>query len=220
MDLQNKTVAFLGDSITEGYGVRCSNRRYDNRLAKGLGLKSLNYGIGGTRIAHQHIASIKPRWDLYFCARAYNIDPKADLILVFGGTNDYGHGDAPFGTMEDTTPDTFCGAVDFLMRLLQEKYPKSRLAFVTPIRRQGDEFPSTHEYKQPDARALWDYARVILEKGTQYGIPVLDAYHELAINPNNEGDCAAYTVDGLHLNDAGHEKLAELIGCFLRELEA
>lgn len=219
MELQNKTVAFLGDSITEGAGTTASQYRYDRRIAKAFGLKeALNCGVGGTRIAHQHKASEKPRWDLCFCARAYDIDPKSDLILVFGGTNDYGHGDAPFGTVGDTTPDTFCGAVEFLMTFLKEQYPGSRLAFLTPIRCQGCEAPSPHENKGPDARPLWDYAQVILEKGKAHGIPVLDAYHSLDIDPNREDDCQAYTVDGLHLNNAGHEKLAALVGAFLSKL--
>ncbi len=218
MELQGKTVAFLGDSITEGQGTSGSKHRYDTLTGKAMGFRPLNYGIGGTRIAHQHTASEKPRWDLYFCGRAYNIAPSADLILVFGGTNDYGHGDAPFGTMKDMTPDTYCGAVDFLMNLLKERYPKSRLAFLTPIRRLGGEAPYIHPYKQPDARPLWDYAQVILEKGRQYGIPVLDTYNGLDIDPNVEADCAAYTVDGTHLNDAGHQKLAQLLEAFLMTL--
>ncbi len=215
MELQGKTVAFLGDSITEGQGTTSSKKRYDTLAARALGFQALNYGIGGTRIAHQHHASEKPRWDLCFCGRAYLIDPRADLILVFGGANDYGHGDAPFGTLGDCTPDTFCGAVDFLMRLLQQRYPKSRLAFLTPIRRLGGEAPYDHPYKLPDARPLEDYAQVILEKGRQYGIPVLDTYHELGIDPNVPGDCEEYTVDGTHLNDNGHRKLAQLVEQFL-----
>ncbi len=218
MELQGKTVAFLGDSITEGLGTTASKYRYDRRLAKALGFTALNYGIGGTRIAHQHTASEKPRWDLCFCGRAYNLDPHADLIVVFGGTNDFGHGDAPFGTPADTTPDTFWGAVDFLMRLLRQKYPKSRLAFLTPIRRLGGEAPCDHPYKQPDARPLWDYCQVILEKGRQYGIPVLDTYHTLPIDPNVPADRETYTIDGTHLNNLGHEKLAEAVGDFLESL--
>ncbi len=125
MDLRNKTVAFLGDSITEGLGASGADARYDSLLARQMSFTARNYGIGGTRIAYQHRVSEKPKWDLYFCGRAYCLDPKADLILVFGGTNDYGHGDAPFGTLDDRTPDTFCGGVDFLMQLLKSKYPKA-----------------------------------------------------------------------------------------------
>ncbi len=59
---------------------------------------------------------------------------------------------------------------------------------------------------------------MILEKGRQYGIPVLDTYHGLPIDPNLESDCKAYTIDGTHLNDAGHRVLADVVGQFLETL--
>ncbi len=72
MKLEGLTVNFLGDSITEGAGVsNIPENRYDNRLKKAYGLKATNnYGIGGTRIAHQEKPSEKPRYDLCFCGRA------------------------------------------------------------------------------------------------------------------------------------------------------
>ena len=122
MDLKNKRIAFLGDSITEGVGVAdIPHNRYDNVLKSLLELdRTFNYGISGSRIAHQHKATADcPRFDLCFCGRAYNIDRSADVIVVFGGTNDYGHGDAAFGNYGDATPDTFCGGVRFLLTLLK-----------------------------------------------------------------------------------------------------
>ena len=53
MNLKNKTVLFLGDSITEGVGV--SSADYNSvSVFQGLcGANVVNYGIGGTRIAKQ-----------------------------------------------------------------------------------------------------------------------------------------------------------------------
>ncbi|MBR5633064.1 MAG: SGNH/GDSL hydrolase family protein [Clostridia bacterium] len=66
MELQGKIIDFLGDSITEGVGVTDKvNNRYDNVLRREYGLKeTYNYGIGGTRLAHQSKPSAKPRHDL------------------------------------------------------------------------------------------------------------------------------------------------------------
>ena len=47
---------------------------------------------------------------------------KADAIVVFGGTNDFGHGQALLGTPDDRTPETFWGACHVLMQGLMEKY--------------------------------------------------------------------------------------------------
>ena len=69
---------FLGDSITEGIGVTdIANCRYDNRLAVMCQLSAVNnYGISGTRLAHQTHASPNPRKDLCFCGRDFT-DGKA-----------------------------------------------------------------------------------------------------------------------------------------------
>ncbi len=220
MDLSGKIISFLGDSITEGHSVGdIPNCRYDNIIGKAAGAKKIcNYGIGGTRIAHQRRPSDKPRWDLCFCGRAYDMEPASDVIIVFGGTNDYGEGDAPFGVLTDSTPATYCGGVDFLMRLLQELYPNAQIVFLTPLRRQGDEMPAATPAKQPDAKTLLDYCRVIEQKGQEYKIPVLNLYEALNIDPNLECDRIAYTADGLHLNDIGHGMLAQCVLEFLQRL--
>ena len=35
------------------------------------------------------------------------MDSDADVVVVFGGTNDFGHGDAKLGTFESRDPYTF-----------------------------------------------------------------------------------------------------------------
>lgn len=224
MNLEGKTVEFLGDSITEGVGVAdIPGCRYDNRLKKMLGLGQVhNYGIGGTRLAHQSVPSEKPRYDLCFCGRAYNMDKNADLIVVYGGVNDWIHGDAPFGEMTDTTPATFCGGVDFLMRLLKSEYPDVPVVFMTPAHANfegmTDALPSARKVKKPDAKPLAAYVDVIAAKGREYCIPVLNLYHELGIDPNRLEDKEKYTADGLHFNDEGHAVLANCLAHFLKAL--
>ena len=224
MKLEGLTVNFLGDSITEGTGViNVAENRYDNRLKRmyNLGVTN-NYGIGGTRLAHQEKPSDKPRYDLCFCGRAYNMDPGADLIVVYGGVNDYIHGDAYFGKMEDRTPETFCGAVYFLMELIKTLYPGTPVVFMTPahchFRGVSDREISPRPVKKPDAKPLKEYVRVIKERGEELGIPVLDLFENLGIDPNNEEEMTLYTEDGLHFNDYGHAYIARALGDFLAKL--
>lgn len=222
MDIQGKIINFLGDSITEGVGVEdINNNRYDNVIKKKASLAGVNnYGISGTRIAHQTQPSEKPRYDLCFCGRAYNMYSEADIIVVYGGVNDYIHGDAPFGSLTDKTPSTFCGGVEFLMNILSELYPKSQLIFLTPAHScyadTDESKPSNRAVKLNDAKPLKAYVDVIEKKGTEHGIPVLNLYEKLPINPNNPQDKEKYTSDGLHFNDAGHAVIADLIIDFLR----
>ena len=215
MKLDGLKVNFLGDSITEGHGTSDEKHRYDTVL-KDLGELAVtrNYGIGGTRIAYHSGASVWPVWDLYFCGRATKMDPDADLVIVFGGTNDYGHGNAPLGTSEDTTPDTFCGAVNWLMKFLREAYPTAKLVFMTPMRRLGDEAPSPLT-----GHALVDYVDAIIDAGARHSIAVLDLYRELPIDPNIPDMMQRYVPDGLHPNDEGHKLIAILLYEFLAKLQ-
>lgn len=224
MELKGKIIDFLGDSITEGYGVsdRASNR-YDNRLKKECGLKEVyNYGIGGTRLAHQTTPSEKPRHDLCFCGRAYDLNPEADIIVVYGGVNDYLHGDAPVGSMGDRTPASFCGAVWWLMNFLKTTYVGKTIVFLTPARvfrkGQSDLFPAPHKGKRPDAKPLLFYVETIQRTALEFDIPVLDMYHTLGIDPHDPSDLENLTVDGLHFNDAGHAIIAARVKAFLEAL--
>ncbi len=224
MDIKGFKVNFLGDSITEGVGISFDDARYDKRLAKLCGLSAINnYSISGTRLAHQIHPSEKPRYDLCFCGRAYDMDESADMVIVYGGVNDYIHGDAPFGEIGDTTPATFCGGVYFLMNFLRETYGDKPIIFMTParcfLRREVDDLVvSAHAKKLPGGRPLIDYVEVILETAKEFNIYTLNLYSDLGIDPHNPEDFETYTVDGLHFNDAGHASLAQLLKAFIQAI--
>lgn len=224
MELKGKIVDFLGDSITEGHGLTNANDRYDNVMLREYGLGEVhNYGIGGTRIAHQIKPSIFPRHDLCFCGRMYDICPDADIIVVYGGVNDYIHGDAPIGDLlTDKTPITFCGGVNFLMQTLPKRYPNATVVFMTPARafvwNSPDTEVSRSSNKAPDAKPLKYYVDIIKQAGINNGIPVLDLYNGLGINPNNPEEAEKYTCDGLHFNAEGHKAIAKKLGEFLLSL--
>lgn len=223
MILEGKRVAFLGDSITEGTGVTDQNNRYDNVLKKICNLgATFNYGIGGSRLAHQMVPSEKPRYDLCFCGRAFNIDKSAEIIVVYGGVNDYIHGDAPIGKKGDTTPATFHGAVYYLMNILRELYPKATVVFMTParscLRGVTDEMPSPRPMKKPCAMPTKGYVDIILEAAKEFGIPTLNLYDDLGINPNIPEDYEKYTIDGLHFNDAAHIIIADKLKALLESI--
>lgn len=221
MILEGKMIDFLGDSITEGVGVTDrANNRFDKRIERECKLAATyNYGIGGTRIAHQYkVSAEKPREDLFFCGRAYDLNKSADIIVVFGGTNDYDHGDAPFGTLDDTTPETYCGAVYWLMNFLKTTYTSAKVVFMTPAHRRGDYKASSNPKKFPDCKPLVEYVKAIEEQGKKFDIPVLNLFEKLPIDPNDKAQREKYTIDGLHFNDDGHELIAKALTEFLKAL--
>ena len=225
MDAKDFKVNFLGDSITEGVGItNHENCRYDHLAAKILGFSKVNsYGIGGTRIAHQPHPSATPRYDLNFCGRAYDMDQSADMVVVYGGVNDYIHGNALFGEIGDTTPSTFCGGVYFLMNYLRQAYGDKPIIFMTParsfLRREVDDlYPSVHGAKQVPGKPLKNYAEVIQETAKQFDVKVLNLYDDLGIDPHIPEHFEKYTVDGLHFNAEGHRLLAQKLTEFIKAL--
>ena len=92
--LENKKIVFLGDSITEGSGASDYSKSFVANFQRDTKADVTNLGIGGTRIAYQTTPSIcNLIFDRYYETRIYDIPVDADAIIVFGGTNDYGHGD-------------------------------------------------------------------------------------------------------------------------------
>lgn len=213
MEIKNKKINFLGDSITEGHGTSDKSKTFASLLQEKYQLQSANnYGIGGTRFARQSKPSENPRWDKDFCSRVEPMDPDADIVVVFGGTNDFGHGDAPLGTFTDRTVNTFYGACHVLMESLITKYPHAVIVFLTPIHRATEDVPKS------DGSTLATYVGVIKEVARYYALPVLDLFSMSGIQPRVPVIRELYCPDGLHPNDAGHEILAAKIAGFLLSL--
>lgn len=217
MELKGKVINFLGDSITEGYAATEPCKRFTDLIAAQYGAVCNNYGIGGTRIARQRTPSADPKWDLCFCDRAGEMARDADVIFVFGGTNDYGHGDAPIGRMEDRTPETFYGALHTLFAGLLTDYPDAEIVVATPLHR----FHEEELHGDPalgNCAPLKTYVEIIREVAEYYALPVLDFYRSSGIQPELPAVYQRWTADGLHLNDAGHALLARRIASFLKTL--
>lgn len=214
MELYGLKVNFLGDSITQGSCASVQEKCYVEILGRSCGLAAArNYGIGGTRIARQRVPSEKEKWDRDFCSRVAEMDRDADLVLVFGGTNDHGHGDAPLGTDADRTVDTFHGACHVLYQMLLVRFPQSRIVVLTPLHRTEDTVP-----KADSGAILEDYVEIIRKTAAQYNLPILDLFKTSAIRADIPEIAARYTTDGLHPNDEGHALLAQEIETYLRTL--
>jgi len=214
MELKGLKVNFLGDSITQGACASRQENCYVELLRKNCALAAArNYGIGGTRIARQKVPSENPEYDRDFPGRVEEMDREADLVLVFGGTNDHGHGDAPLGTDTDRTPDTFCGACHVLYRKLLSRFPQARILVLTPLHRAGDSVP-----KADSGAVLGDYVEIIRRTAAQYDLPVLDLFGTSDLRADIPEIAERYTTDGLHPNDLGHALLAREIEVFLSAL--
>lgn len=213
--LTGKKVVFLGDSITEGVGATCHGTCFVGVFKSLSGAEVFNYGIGGTRIAKQQATSGERQWDLDFVSRVEGMADGADYVVVFGGTNDFGHGDAPLGKFGDKTADTFYGALYELFTKLYLKYPTARIVAITPLHRLSEEEP-INEIGIKRTAFLKDYVNAVKEVAEKLSVPVLDLYANGNIQPQIEPLREIYMPDGLHPSDAGHKRIAEMLYRFIQ----
>ena len=219
MELNGKKINFLGDSITEGACLNDWNNVYWMQLGKNTGATVRGYGIGGTRIAPRLMPERpgEEGFGQYFGSRVEKMDPDADIIVVFGGTNDCGHGDVPLGTIADRDNTTFYGALHTLYRQLWEKYPTATIVVMTPLHRVG-EHDTMNEHGNPAIAPFKVLRDVIIEVAAYYSFPVLDLYAVSNLNPELPVIKETFMPDGLHPNDAGHQRIASRLVGFLKSL--
>ena len=221
MELRGLKINFLGDSITYGAGVSGPDKIFHAILQRETGIAEVrNYGIGSTRYAVQKGTDYRPKdtWadTLSFCERFDKMDDDADMIVVFGGTNDYGHGDAPLGCMGDRTPDTFYGACHYLYSGLIKKYIGKPIVIMTPTHRVNE---TSNVAERPVAfGTLKQYVDIIREVAEFYSLPVLDLYAVSGLQPEVPEIREMYMPDGLHPNDKGHIIIADKLRKFLEAL--
>lgn len=216
MELKGKKLLFLGDSITEGAGTSSIEHVYWRVLGARAGAEVVGYGIGGTRIARQ-LHPDDPHRDQHFASRVEGMDPQTDVVVVFGGTNDYGHGDAPLGTMADREDSSFFGALHTLCRKLIERYPAATIVFMTPTHRL-DENRAVNEFGVRNVATLGGYAAAVKQVAAYYALPVLDLQAVSGLQPEVPVLRERYMPDGLHPNDAGNALIAERLQNFLQAL--
>ena len=216
MELKGTKINFLGDSITEGAGTSSHDKMFTMLIEREYGAICQNYGIGGTRIARQKTPT-EEKWDRDFISRVPEMDNDADIVVVFGGTNDFGHGDAPIGTMSDRTPYTFYGALHCLYTALTEKYPDVPVVILTPLHRLNEDSPKGDNKPAP-VGTLKEYVNIIREVAEYYSLPVLDLFKESGLQPKIPVIQQKYVPDGLHPNDDGNAILAHKIARFLEML--
>ena len=220
MELKGKKINFLGDSITEGVGASEYARCYLEQFAAATGAICRNYGISGTRIAKRRVPYDIPEFDRYYASRVPEMDPDADIVVVFGGTNDYGHGDAPLGVFTDRTPDTFYGACHYLMRGLMNRYCGKPVVIMSPLHRMHENDPAGDGTdRKLEVRApLSRYREILLEVAAYYALPVLDLYATSGMQPAHDICRERLMPDGLHPSDEGHAIIAHRLGKFLELL--
>ena len=193
-------INFLGDSITEGLKWQ-KKEIFCFYLSKWLNIKVNNQGYHATRIARQDDD------DKDFNYRLKDLDEKADFTFIFGGTNDYGMGEAEIGDINSESNYTFYGAVKNLVKDLLKKFSNDKICFILPLSRFNEDKIVTHG-------PLSQYRNIIKEICDLNHIDYLDLCKELPI-PATDGKTELFK-DGLHPNKQGHKIIARNIIKYLK----
>ena len=193
-------INFLGDSITEGLKWQ-KKEIFCFYLSKWLNIRINNQGYHATRIARQDDD------DKDFNFRLKDLDEKADFTFIFGGTNDYGMGEAELGDINSDSYYTFYGALKNLVKDLLSKFNNDKICFILPLSRFEEDKIIKHG-------TLQKYRDIIKEICDLNKIDTLDLCKELPI-PNTEGK-SEFFKDGLHPNKQGHKLIARNIIKYLK----
>ena len=188
------TLSIIGDSIT--YGAMPDMSRglaYPERLGNLCKAVTVNnYGISGTTIAVNSSLSMVSRFQ--------DIDKKSNLIIIAGGTNDFGM-NTPMGDVNSTDTSTFNGALNYMIINLKLMFPDKYIVIDTPITR-ADQYNRNEQ-----GLLLEDYANAIKEAAKRHDIYLLDLNQDAKLFFLS--DLNQYMQDGLHPNAIGQQMIAE-----------
>ncbi len=211
MELKNKKIACLGDSITQG--LEDVNYNYVYHLAELSGATVDNFGVNATRIATRLIPHETPSWNDSFLLRAERMTEDYDVIVIFGGTNDYARANpSPLGDMSSTDEHTFYGALKILYNKVLAAHPTATVVAVTPLHREKEKGYGLEGVE------LYDYVKAVREVASWYSIPVVDLWNTAGIQAQNLEVMSLYLRDGLHPTPLGAKRIADRIYAFLKAL--
>lgn len=129
-----------------------------------------------------------------------------DVVLVFMGTNDAAN-NTPIGSIDDGLETTLKGALTIIINYWETTFPKTRIGFITPIRRGN----------VADTK-LRTYTDAIVDVLEARGVPYFDGLKEGGLNPRNGIVKAQLMPDGIHPNNDGHLYLVPRLIDFMTKL--
>lgn len=200
--LNGKKVVFYGDSIT-------AQNKFPVIVKEYYGINAVNRGIGGSTIFYRSDS------DMSSDTRINNIPSDADIVIVMGGTNDWGkiqiENELTYSNGFDRTK--FKGAIAYIVQHIQTQCPNAKIIWCTTIGGQNEtrvtSSPTIQYLPQKDSfgQSGYTFRNAEIEVCNILGIDVCDTW-SCGINGNN-----AFTMieDTVHPTDAGAKLIANYI---------
>lgn len=140
---------------------------------------------------------------------------KTELVFIEHGINDFSAA-RPLDNEEDPLdPYTYGGALRYSIEKLQEAYPELQIVLVTPLYcyfQENGQRALDSETSDFGYGSLENYVELELGIAEEYGLDVIDNFHNMGINSENIDE---YAEDGIHLNEKGRRLLAETLANYV-----
>ncbi|MCM8711386.1 SGNH/GDSL hydrolase family protein [Clostridium sp. SYSU_GA19001] len=139
-----------------------------------------------------------------------------DIVTVFAGTSDYSL-NTPLGTIGDNeNSNTFYGSVHKTIKKILDSKEDVTIVFFTPLKRGAYKNYPVYPGANSAGVKLEDYVQAIKDVCKSYNILVLDLFNNSGINENNIKN---YTIDNLHLNEAGSQRIIKQISDYFKTIK-
>lgn len=216
-DMNNKTeswykgkkICAYGDSVTE-------QNKWQSFVSSYFNCSFYNRGVGGTTVTQVNSSTNHMSADV----RIETIPTDSDVVLVFGGHNDWSSASINIG---DIRTDVLSESVSFksafalMLKKIQTRCPNAKIITMTPVGGRTEE-ASTNQDKQFYIRDLCmtDFANAVKEVSAYYGIPCIDINANSGINTLNH---TTYITDLIHPNVEGGKLIANEVINGLKRFE-
>ena len=200
----NLNFTSYGDSITARNG-------WQNHLVERYTLNHTNLGIGSTTMAY--VESVEESYPSMVNANRIQAikDSNPDILTILGGTNDVVR-NVSVGTsaelsksLEEKDKTTFIGALSFLIETMLNWKPTLNIILLT----------TTYSNVASHNTIYTQYANAVREVGYYYGLKIADTNRESGISLFNT---STYTTDGIHPNELGNLKIANIVASQIEDL--
>ena len=205
---KNKKITCFGDSIT-------AQNQWQPHVASYFGCTMINKGVGGTTVFNNgNKENIEGKTiNSWMCSddRINLIPHDTDVILVFGGHNDWAYNNLKMGILGDgkLIDSTFKSAYSLMLKKLVIKFPNARIITMTPVggRTETEKGNSDKQYYIREL-CMTDFANAVKEVSSYYGIPCIDINAESGISTLNHD---TYIADVIHPNSEGGKLIANAV---------
>lgn len=180
---------------------------------------TLNNSVHATGFVARYSQNAGEEDDFITRIQAVENKDSFDLVVIFGGINDYIQG-IPMGTAEEAYTEAFIPAVDYFFDYVVNQFPQARIVVLSPLRTYNI-YPNTSGHYQTE------YTDYIRQAAKKYCLPVLNLTEESGFYPFVDTFKNMWTLvpegyaeaDGVHPNESYQKKfLAPRIRNFLEQL--